>query len=166
MKALGSHFDFIQQKKYLLSGISTTLALTIMTVVYTVGFQNIASMVTMNYVLSYIAYLIMTANRLTMTFLFVFFLLSVRRRFLQINNYLRFVVYPVFEKEIFIYAIRRALTSIRYSARQHMYLSALENENYDSVLVQLSVSHEKMGEILEMINKCFSIQVRILIYNI
>lgn len=95
MKSLGSNFNFVEQKKYLLLGISTTLLVTIVIVVYTVGFQNIASNVTMNYVLSYIAYLIMTANRLTMTFLFMFFLLSVRRRFLQINNYLRSVRCPI-----------------------------------------------------------------------
>lgn len=58
----------------------------------------------------------------------------------------------------------RKFVSIRYSSRDQKYYSALENEKNVTVLVRLSVLHEKMGEGLESINKCFSMQVIISYY--
>lgn len=89
MATLGDHFDFSLQKKYMMLNISLTITITVGIVVYTLGWNNIAFNITFKYVLSYISYLVMTASRLTLTFVFTFYLLSTRRRFIQINKFMR-----------------------------------------------------------------------------
>lgn len=90
MKIFDGHSDYATEIMCMLGGFILTIFLTFSIVIYTLGFHSIAFITDFQYVISYISYLVMTANRITITFVFVYLLWSTTRRFRLMNDYLRY----------------------------------------------------------------------------
>lgn len=89
MTNFDEYLDYAAEKLFITGGFILTIFLTFSIVFYTLGFHSIAIIMDFQYMLSYISYLVMIANRTVITFVFIYLLWSTTRRFKQMNKFLR-----------------------------------------------------------------------------
>lgn len=169
MKSLDSHLDFERHRQYLIRSLIGAGLITLCLALYSsylIGNLPFFSTIAVTFCGSFVYTILMSGAHLVISFLFIFLLLNTLLRFRQLNQFLvweiQFLIFlgisvrTVNVPHPFHCNFSKNIPSKYCFAKHRIMLGGYEDAK---LIKRLGKLHAKLTDVIEMINRCYSLQV-------